>query len=216
MQEEITQQVADTIVNELLESSRMFEVSKDSLPLDLAARVIFDGAKFVGIEGLPSSRQFMEDYFQGIGPVFLVPKGWRSRMPPRRQVRIVGHECTHGGQAYADARMPFWYVGHTEARAVYEEEAFGSGDEIDFAIDGVIPESFGELDHPVREGYALTAGDRTLVAGLREQRLTSISHGVLATRAGRFVVRRLHQLQPGALSPAAVAKVRAGSPGLLS
>lgn len=216
MPEEITQQVADTIVNELLESSRMFEVSKDSLPIDLAARVIFDGARFVGVAGLPTARQFMEDYFQGIGPVFLTPKGWRSRLTPRAQIRIVAHECTHGGQLYADPKMLVWYVQHTEARGVYEEEAFGSGFEVDYLVEAAIPSRLEDLDHAERQGYALTAGDLELVRGLGEQRVTSIANGVIATRTGRFVARRLHQLQPGAIHPEALAAIRAGSPGLLS
>lgn len=214
--EEVTQSTADTITRELLTKSMMFEVSKDNVPTELAARVVFDGARFVGVEGLPTAEQFLNDYFQGIGPLFLVPKGWRSRMAPRAQVRIVAHEGTHGGQFFGDPKMVIWYPQHTEARGVYEVEAFGSGDELDFALDGTVPERLDELDHPVREGYALTPADRELVGGLREQRITSIVNGVIATRTGRLAIRRLYQLQPGALHPDAVAKILAGSPGLLS
>lgn len=214
--EEITQATADAITDELLSTSKMFVVTKDSVPTELAFRVVFDGARLVGVEGLPSGAQAHDEYFQGIGPVLLVPKGWKQKLSPRAQVRIIAHECTHGGQMYADPKMLVWYVQHTEARGAYEEEAFGSGFELDYLCDAVVPARLEDLDHAERQGYALTPADLELVRGLGEQRVTSIAHGVIATRTGRLVARRLFQLQPGALHPDAVARILVGSPGLLS
>lgn len=216
MPEEITQATADVVTGEITRAARMFIITKDSLPLELAFRVVFDGARVLGIEGLPDGAAALDDYFQGIGPVLLAPAGWKVKVKPAGQVKIVAHEGTHGGQAYADPKMPIWYVQHTEARAVYEAEAYGTGVEIDFALTGQIPARVDELPHAMREGYALTADDIALAQGHLEQRATSVANGVIATRLGRLAIRRLYQLQPRALHPDAVARILAGSPGLLS
>lgn len=217
MPEQLTQENADIITSELTRGALMFLVTKDSLPLDLAFRVVFDGAAVVGVKGLPTAEEAYGDYFQGLGPVLLVPKNWKVRVGPNGQVKVIAHECTHGGQFYSDPlHMPTWYVGHTEARAVYEEEAYGTGAELDFAFTGELPADVIELDHPVRYGYALTEADKTLVRGMAEQRLTSLQHGVISTVMARKAIKRIYELQPGALHPDAVAKIKVGSPGLLS
>lgn len=72
-----------------------------------------------------------------------------------------------------------------------------------------------ELDHPVRYGYALTAGEEELVRAMREQRLTGIQHGVIQTPAGRDAIKRIHALQPDALDPRALELIRAHSPGVI-
>lgn len=216
MPEEISQATADTVTGELTRAARMFIVTKDSLPIELAFRVIFDGARVVGVQGLPDGETALNAYFQGLGPVLLAPPGWKARMPPAEQVKIVAHEGTHGGQAYADPKMAIWYVQHLEARAMYEAEAYGTGVEITFALTGQIPARIEDLPHAMREGYALTPADIELAQGLLEQRATSVVNGVIATRLGRLAIKRMHQLQPRALHPEALAAIRAGSPGLLS
>lgn len=215
--EELTQANADTITTELTRSALMLVMTKDSLPVELAFRVVFDGAAVVGVKGLPTGEQAYGNYFQGIGPLLLAPKNWKQTNSPNFQVKIVAHECTHGGQFYSDPlHMPSWYVQHTEARAVYESEAFGTGFELHFAFTGELPEKLEDLAHAEREGYALKSGDLELVTGMSEQRVTSVSKGVIVTVMGRKAIRRIWQLQPNALHPDAVAKIMVGSPGLLS
>ena len=214
--EEITQETADAVIEDLLSEAKMFVVTKDSLPIELAFRVIFDGARIVGVRGLPSGAQAYGGYFQGLGPVLLAPKGWKALLRPKGQVQLVAHEGDHGGQAYADPKFAIWYVQHTETRALYEAEAYGTGVEIEWACTGQIPARVEDLPHAMREGYALTSGDLELAQGLLEQRATSTVNGVIATRLGRLAIRRLYQLQPRALHPDAVARILAGSPGLLS
>lgn len=216
MPEEITQKVADDLIAALLRRARMFVVEKDSELFDLAARVVFDGARFVGIDGLPTSRQFIDDYFQGIGPVLLAPPGWKAKVPPARQVGLVVHEGTHAGQLYADVKMAVWYLAHREARAGYEAEAYGAGYEWEYALTGQIPARVEDLPHALREGYALTPGDVELAKGLLEQRAASLANGVIATAMGRAAISLLWRRAPACLHPDAVARILAGSPGLLS
>lgn len=213
---EITDRIADAIIDEIIAEARMIEVSKDWKPVEIVSTLIFDGAKIVGVRGLPAAKEWRENYFSAVGPLLFVPANWRKTVPAKQRLRVVIHEATHTSQFWADARFVSWYVGHTEARAAYEGEAFGTGDEFDFAVDGTIAPSLESLDHPVREGYAMTTDDRSLVRGMREQHLTSVAAGVLTSRWGRFAIQRLHTLAPQCLDPHAVEKIRAGSPGLLS
>lgn len=215
MSSEIPDAIADRIIDEIIAEARMIEVSKEWKPVELASAVIFDGAKLVGVKGLPTAKEWRENYFSAVGPLLFVPASWRSSVPAKQRLRVVIHEATHTSQFWADARFVAWYVGHTEARAAYEGEAFGSGDEFDFAVDGAIAPSLEALEHPVREGYAMNAGDRSLVRGMREQHVTSVVHGVITSHWGRTAIKRLHQLAPQCLNETAVARIRAGSPGLL-
>lgn len=215
--EPLTQANADIITSELARSALMIVVTKDALPIELLYRAVFDGAAVVGVKGLPTGEQAYGNYFQGIGALLLVPKGWKQTNTPAFQVEIIAHEGTHGGQFYADPlHMPAWYVGHTEARGLYESEAYGTGFELRFALTNTIPASINELAHAERQGYALTPKDLELVTGLSEQRVTSVANGVIATVMGRKAIRRIWELQPSALHPDAVAKIKAGSPGLLT
>lgn len=216
MSSEIPSAIADKIIDEIIAEARMIEVSKDWKPIELVSAVIFDGAKLVGVRGLPTAKEWREGYFSAVGPLLFVPANWRANMGGKARLRIVIHEATHTTQFWADARFVPWYVGHTEARAAYEGESFGTGDEFDFAVDGTIAPSLESLDHPVREGYAMNTNDHALVRGMREQHLTSVAAGVLTSRWGRFAIQRLHTLAPQCLDAVAVAAIRAGSPGLLS
>ncbi len=215
--EALTQANADIITSEMTRSALMIVVTKDSIPLELAFRVVFDGAAAVGVKGLPTGEQAYGRFFQGLGPVLLAPKAWKVTCTPAFQVIIIAHECTHGGQFYTDPiHMPAWYVGKTEARGLYEAEAYGTGIEIEFAFTNTLPAKLEDLPHAVREGYALTPDDITFVQGLMEQRATSVFNGVIVTVMGRRAIKRIWELQPKALHPEAVAKIKLRSPGLLS
>lgn len=216
MSSEIPDAIADAIIDEIMAEARMIEVSKDWKPVELASALIFDGAKLVGVKGLPTAKEWREGYFSAVGPVLFVPANWRKTVPAKQRLRVVIHEATHTSQFWADARFVPWYVGHTEARAAYEGGAFGTGDEFDFAVDGAIVQSLEALDHPVREGYAMTADDRLLVRGMREQHVTSVVNGAITSRWGRFAIERLYRLAPQCLDAGALATIRAGSPGWLS
>lgn len=215
MTAEIPDAIANKIIDEIIEQARMIEVSKDWKPVELASAVIFDGAKLVGVRGLPTAKEWRENYFSAVGPLLFVPRDWRTSMGGKARLRIVIHEATHTSQFWADARFVPWYVGHTEARAAYEGEAYGTGDEFDFATDGQIAASVDALVHPVREGYAMNDGDKRLVGGMREQHVTSVVNGVITSHWGRYAIQRLWQLAPACLDPRAVATIQAGSPGLL-
>lgn len=215
MSSEITDRIADAIIDEIIAEARMIEVSKDWKPVEIVSTVIFDGAKLVGGKGMPTAKEWRENYFSAVGPLLFVPANWRKSVPAKQRLRVVIHEATHTSQFWADARFVSWYVGHTEARAAYEGEAFGTGDEFDFAVDGTIAPSLESLDHPVREGYAMQPADLALVRGMREQHITSVVNGVITSHWGRTAIKRLHQLAPQCLNEQSVARIRAGSPGLL-
>lgn len=216
MSSEIPSAIADQIIDEIIAEARMIEVSKDWKPVEIVSTLIFDGAKIVGVRGLPAAKEWRENYFSAVGPLLFVPTNWRTSMSGKAKLRIVIHEATHTNQFWADARFVSWYVGHTEARAAYEAEAFGTGDEFDFATDGQIAASINALVHPAREGYAMNDGDKRLVGGMREQHVTSVVNGVITSHWGRYAIQRLWQLAPACLDPRAVETIRAGSPGLLS
>jgi hypothetical protein len=210
----INQATADVVIDALLAKRGMVLMSKDH-PLGVGIGIVFDGLRLARVN-VPSGEEFRRRFFTGIWPFVMCPEGWRSALDPRAQLSVIAHEATHGDQVLANILKAGQYLIHAEVRANWEAEAFSTNDEIDFALDGVLPPARAELDHPVRYGYALTAGDEELVRGLREQRLTGVQYGVIQTPAGREAIAKIHAMQPDALDPRAVALIRANSPGVIA
>lgn len=214
MKTSLTQATADAVIDALLAKRGMVLLSKES-PLGVGAGIILDGLRLARMN-VPSGEEFRRRFFTGIWPLVMCPEGWRSALDPRAQLSVIAHEATHGDQVLANILKAGQYLLFAEIRAAWEAEAFATNDEIDFALDGTLPPARAELDHPVRYGYALTAADEELVRAMREQRLTSLQHGVIQTPAGREAIQRIHALQPDALDPRALELIRTHSPGVLT
>lgn len=214
MKTPLTQATADAVIDALLAKRGMVLLSKES-PVGVGIGIALDVLRLARMN-VPSGEEFRRRFFTGIWPVVMCPDGWRSALDPRAQLSVIAHEATHGDQVLANILKAVQYLQHAETRASWEAEAFSTNDELDFALDGTLPAARGELDHPVRYGYALTAGEEELVRAMREQRLTGIQHGVIQTPAGRDAIKRIHALQPDALDPRALELIRAHSPGVLS
>jgi len=219
MPQEISQQTAQTIENELIARHGLIVIEKAGI----AASVIgtaFDVARLIQPR-LPSGQAFNKQFattipllpFAGLpGGVMLVPAG--DSLAPRDRLFRTAHEAKHVDQfrnpapGYSAWDWGPLYVAATEFRATQEAGGYLVNIALEWATTGeVLPVE--AITHVVTNNYAITPQDQELVRGLVEIDSYSIGQGVVRDNVSRLVIRRLFELQPGALMSDA-AKVAEG------
>lgn len=165
----------------------------DTNEMSFVAKV-FGLLTFFGI-GVPTSDEFLNNFWTTIGPVIYSARGSGPLAP---NARVVFHEVTHVVQFWRD---PLSYVARyvtSTGRAELEAEAERGAIEAWWILTGVLPPALADLDR-TRHGYALDDSHADLTVELLDTACTSVSKGVLSTDVGLFVLDWMRQTAPASI-----------------
>ena len=163
-----------------------------SMSVALAA---FDVIDFFG-GNVPTSTEFLNNFATTIGAEIFVPARM-LRDNPKSLIALLAHECEHVVQFKTQGfAMPWWYLNSSEERAAYEANAYGSGEDVQYALGWQMPARIEDIAPSLVTSYHLKADDVSLATDMLRSHMASISAGAHITKAAAGTLELVHQYAP--------------------
>lgn len=166
--------------------------TKDNLLMQIAAAG-FDVAD-VFMDGIPTGDAFRRKYATTIGPEIFIPEELLTG-DGQELIVLVTHECEHVSQFFRYHLAFCWlYSSEAEARASYEANAYGAGEEVKhfFGMPHADPHA---LLPDLVAAYAVLEQDQHLAEVMMQSFHQSASAGICTTLAGKDAVAWLRRNQ---------------------